>query len=158
MSAYYYSHRFMRTKNNQKGFTLLEVLLVIAIIIILAGIVIVALNIPKQLASARNAERQAEVNALLNAVYQYSLDHNGALPGAILATETEICLSQTNDCSGMVDLSVLTAQEEYLVAIPTDPKASTPNGSGYTIRQTPGGRIQVSAPLAEYGNTISVSR
>lgn len=148
----------MQIKNDQKGFTLLEVLLVIAIIIILAGIVIVALNIPKQLASARNAERQSEVNALLNAVYQYSLDNNGALPAAITTTDTEICTNETADCSGLIDLSALTTNEEYLVGIPADPNASTANGSGYTIRQTAGGRVQVSAPLAEYGNTISVSR
>ena len=57
-------------KTKQKGFTLLEVLLVIALIAILAGIVIVAINPVKQLADGRNTQRRSDVNTILNAVYQ----------------------------------------------------------------------------------------
>ncbi len=69
-----------------KGFTLLEILLVVAAIAILAGIVVVAINPGKQLAAARNAARRSDVNTLLNAVYQYALDHSGAFPAGMDTT------------------------------------------------------------------------
>jgi prepilin-type N-terminal cleavage/methylation domain-containing protein len=66
-----------------KGFTLLEILLVIAIISILAVIVILALNPSKQLADTRNSQRRSDIKTLANAVYQYSIDHNGEFPPPI---------------------------------------------------------------------------
>ncbi|MFH1855049.1 MAG: prepilin-type N-terminal cleavage/methylation domain-containing protein [bacterium] len=141
-----------------KGFTLLEILLVIAIIAILAAIVIIAINPGKQLAESRNAERSSEVNTILNAVYQYSVDNSGNVPGGVGATATEICATGAASCAGLADLSALTASGEYIVAIPADPGASG-NGSGYTIlRDATSGRITVSAPSAERGATISVTR
>src|SRR6266542_1200854 len=106
----------------QKGFTLLEVLLVVAIIAILAGIVIIAINPGKNLADTRNTQRQADVTTILNGVYQYSLDNNGVLPSSITTTPTEICNTGAASCTALVDLSVLTASGTYLVAIPKDPQ------------------------------------
>lgn len=73
----------MTKMKHNDGFTLLEILLVVAAIAILAGIVIFALNPSKQLAEARNAERSSDVRSLLDAVYQYSIDHDGELPTGI---------------------------------------------------------------------------
>ena len=58
----------------------LEILLVVAAIAILAGIVILAINPAKQLAETRNSERWADVNTILNAVYQYAIDNDGNIP------------------------------------------------------------------------------
>ncbi len=66
-----------------KAFTLLEILLVVAAIAVLAGIVIVAINPARQLAATRNTARRSDVSAILNSIYQYSLDNNGQFPNNI---------------------------------------------------------------------------
>jgi len=139
----------------KKGFTLLEILLVVAAIAILSGIVIIAINPGKQLGQTNNAQRQMDVNTILNAVYQYTLD-NGSLPTSILTKQVEIC--HTNTCKGLVDLSVLTANEKYIVGIPTDPTGSSKNGAGYEIIKSVNNRITVVAPDAQEGVSIQVTR
>jgi type II secretory pathway pseudopilin PulG len=59
-----------------KGFTLLEMLLIIGIIGVLVGIVVVAINPGRQLAQARNSEREAELAAIENAMKQFYTDNS----------------------------------------------------------------------------------
>jgi prepilin-type N-terminal cleavage/methylation domain-containing protein len=146
-------------KSTQRGFTLLEVLLVVAIIAILAGIVIIAINPSKNLADSRDSTRKADVNTIINAVYQYALDTNGDVPASITTTPTEICATG-GTCTGLIDLGVLTLNGEYIVAMPADPQCPTgcdADGVGYTIAKDANDRVTVSAPGAE-GGAISVTR
>lgn len=152
----------MNRKHN--GFTLLEILLVVAAIGILAGIVILAINPNKQLGDTRNAQRRADVTTILNAVYQYSLDNNGTLPSSIPTSATcstatnEVCADGAASCTGLVDLSVLTTNEEYLTSMPADPTTGDASGSGYFVMQSSNNRVTVCAPGAENSATISVTR
>lgn len=139
------------------GFTLLEILVVVAAISLLAGIVIVALNPNKQLAETRNAQRRVDVNTILNGVYQYAIDNNGTLPASVTTTTTAICKTG-GTCTGLIDLSVLTVSSTYLVAMPIDPTGSTTNSTGYNINKNANGRVTVNAPSAEQSATISVTR
>jgi prepilin-type N-terminal cleavage/methylation domain-containing protein len=148
------------TSSLRKGFTLIELLLVIGIIAILASIVIVAINPTKQLGDARDAQRRSDVNTILNAVYQYAIDNEGALPGNIPTTTSKGICKVTAigaNCYNGVNLRVLTGA--YLVSIPTDPQAGTTGtGTNYTIVQDANGRITVAAPDAEQDTNISVTR
>ncbi|MCX6793144.1 MAG: prepilin-type N-terminal cleavage/methylation domain-containing protein [Candidatus Falkowbacteria bacterium] len=144
-------------KSSKKGFTLIEILLVVAAIAILAGIVIFAINPTKQLGETRNAQRRADVNTILNAVYQYAIDNNGTVPASITTTQTGICKTG-GTCTGLIDLSVLTASEKYLTSMPFDPSTSTVNSTGYEIKKTANNRITVVAPGAEQSATISATR
>jgi type IV pilus assembly protein PilA len=150
-------------KNRDRGFTLLEVLLVVAAIGILAGIVILALNPARQLAQTRNAQRWSHVNTLLNAVYDYSISNDGTFPpgvptAASCDTEANEICTDNGSCTGIVDISVLTDNQIYLVGIPEDPNASTINGTGYYIARSTNGRLTVCAPNAEQGEVIEVAR
>lgn len=110
----------------------------------------------QQLSDARNAQRRADVNTILNATYQYAIDNNGLVPSSISTVEKEICTSRPGaDCTGLVNLSILTGS--YLVAIPRDPLAATENSTRYTIQKSINNRITVKAPAAE-GVAISVTR
>lgn len=146
---------------SQKGFTLIEILLVVAAIAILAGIVIVAINPAKQLGETRNADRKAAVNTILNAVTQYAIDNNGVLPSGIsTTTPAEICATgvATTSCAGLVDLSGLTLNGKYLGSIPNEPQKTNANGAGYMIVRDVNNRVTVSAQFPEQGATISVTR
>lgn len=149
------------------GFTLLEILLVVAAIAILAGIVIIAINPGKQLGDTRNAQRHIDVNTILNAVYQYALDNNGSLPVGISVgttcpgVDTEVCQTGAASCADLVDLPELTTNETYVVSIPTDPtgpSGTSTAGAGYHVIQSTNGRVTVCAPNAEQGVSISVTR
>lgn len=150
---------------NKQGFTLLEILLVVAAIAILAGIVIVAINPGKQLGDTRNAQRRSDVNTILNAVYQYSIDNNGVIPGMgyLSGAPTEICAAgtATTTCTtaGLVPLNALVWSEKYLVGLPSDPSGGcNTDGICYQISTTTNDRVIITAPGAEQGATIEVKK
>jgi type IV pilus assembly protein PilA len=148
----------MSTKE-KRGFTLIEVLVVIGIIAILASIVVIAINPARQFSQANDSQRWSNVNAILNAVSQYAVDNRGALPVSITGTPTEICRhtdsATTTGCTGLVELSMLAPT--YIVGMPYDPKETVANETGYTIAIV-NGRVVVAAPLYETGTAITVTR
>lgn len=155
--------------NYKKGFTLLEVLLVVAAIGILAGIVIVALNPGKQLGDTRNAQRRSDVNAILNAIYQYSIDNNGTLPAGLdavtasaqvlgtAATGLDSTCGATTTVAAGIDLSA-DLVPTYIVGIPTDPQTGTAANTDYYVNQDANGRVTVGSCDPEQSATISVTR
>lgn len=143
---------------NSRGLTLIEILVAIGITIIVAGTVFGLINPSRQFAQARNTRRRSDVNIILNAVHQYAADHNGQLPSTITGTPTEICATGSASCAGLIDLSVLTASEAYLVSIPIDPHASTTNGTGYLVWKNLNNRVTVASLGAELDEKISVKR
>ena len=161
----------MSPKINRRGFTLLEILLVIGIIAILAGIVIIAINPSKQLAAVRDAERKTDLKTISNAMIQFYID-KGFYPGSGTLSTTslkEICntgsVSATttavngNDCGSLTNLSELVPV--YITAIPVDPSATStvviiPTayaasvGTGYKVaRSVATNQVSLQAPLAE---------
>lgn len=145
----------------QKGFTLIEILVVIGILAVLFTIALVAINPARQFSQANNTKRRSDVNAVLNAVHQYAADNKGTLPTAVTTTALTIGngVGQSDICASVVT--------QYLAALPRDPSVTggdvtscaTAYNTGYTIaKSATDNRITVAAPNAELGETISVTR
>jgi prepilin-type N-terminal cleavage/methylation domain-containing protein len=148
---------------SRRGFTLIEVLLVIAILAILAAVVIIAINPAKQFGEAQNAQRRSDVRSILDAVHQYSIDNSGLYPsesipvGTDCATDgADICMDGIS-CDG-VNLDTLTDEEKYLTDIPHDPVANDDQITAYKIFLNENNRVGICAPEAYGDAEISVTR
>jgi prepilin-type N-terminal cleavage/methylation domain-containing protein len=118
-------------KMQKKGFTLLEILLVIALIGILVTIILVVLNPQARFASARNDIRKSDIQELELALTQYRLQE-GVYPAGLDGTLREICDPDASSCSGFVDLSALVPT--YIQSIPQDPQdTDSIDGTGYQV-------------------------
>lgn len=147
----------IRPKNQAKGFTLIEILIVIGIIAILAAIVIIAINPAKQFAQARNSQRTANVNAILNAIGQRMADNKGVFEGSFdggtydcdeLPTGTADDVTDTNgtDASGNESGNLGCLIPTYLPSMPFDPEETDATPTGYTVIADTNGRVTVCAP------------
>ncbi|MHB8362063.1 MAG: prepilin-type N-terminal cleavage/methylation domain-containing protein [Patescibacteria group bacterium] len=70
-------------RSMSKGFTLIEILIVIVIIAILALVVFVAINPVGRIADANNSTRQTDVQQVAHAILMYTNDHQGQYPGGL---------------------------------------------------------------------------
>lgn len=140
--------RALELRKNQKGFTLIELLVVIGILAVLLAITLIAINPARQFSQANDTKRRSDINAILNAVHQYSVDNNGVLPTGITATSSAISSGQADLCADLVP--------DYIAALPSDPQAAN-NGANileancgdydtqYFIYQDGNGRVTVEA-------------
>jgi prepilin-type N-terminal cleavage/methylation domain-containing protein len=148
----------MTTKQN-KGFTLLEILLVIAAIGILAAIVLVAINPNRQIAQARNTVRQADINTIQKALEQYLIE-KGSYPNGITNTYREICNTGSNNTtqgtvsSGCIDLRELVP--DYIASISVNPSTSIHSGYYAWINDI-NNKVAVLAGKGENGKVIGVN-
>ncbi len=134
-----------KAQNASRGFTLIEILIVIGIIAILAAIVIVAINPAKQFAQARNTQRESNINTILNAIGQNMADNKGiftctGMGGTIDEDPQEIGEGASAD----IDLGCLAPT--YVATIPFDPNGGDEDNTLYTIEVSDEGRYTVCAP------------
>lgn len=137
----------MNKRKHEKGFTLIEILVVIGIIAILAVIVLIAINPGRQFAQSRNTQRTSNVNAILNAIGQNMADNKGIIPAGIDTNKKHISKADLDLCSALVST--------YMPALPTDPSITTGAvsdcTSSYTTEyyvQLVNSRVSVCAPKA----------
>ena len=144
------------------GFTLIEILIVIGLIAVLAGVLIVALNPARQFAQARNAQRMNNVDSIMGAIMNNITDNKGLFTcaaGTIPSTATKMASGTGNYNIGPCLVSTYASQ------LPNDPSATgahwtstTDYDTGYTIALGADGRITIAAPGAELSQTISLTR
>lgn len=162
----------------RQGFTLIELLIVVAIIAILAALAFVALSPLERFQDAHNAQRWADVNAVMQAIKLYQLDNNGANLGDIddlggglyyqigngsscndtCSNPTVVLQTECLDLSGLVDAG-------YIPSVPIDPSDTNAgeDETRYYFMKASNGTFTVGACSEQLGSDavvapISVSR
>lgn len=151
-----------RASRASRGFTLIEILVVIGMLAILSTIVLIAVNPLRQFAQARNAQRQNDVTAILNGISERIADNGGNFQNpddptcpALPATAMNITDDASNPASVQLRSCIVPT---YLAEAPFDPVSgsnsctdATCSGKhynlGYTVQQdATTHRVTVCAP------------
>ncbi len=143
----------------KQGFTLIELIIVIAVIALLAASVFVAVDPAKRIGQAQDAQRWADVTAIADAIQQYVVDHNGTFPtstvtagtyysvlrhGASNGSASTVCHAQTVTSDGVSFGANLVS--DYLPTMPVDPLGADVYGNastGYYFMKNSSGRTMV---------------
>ncbi|MBI5413191.1 prepilin-type N-terminal cleavage/methylation domain-containing protein [Candidatus Peregrinibacteria bacterium] len=161
----------------RKGFTMVELIIVIAIIAVLAAGVFVAIDPARRLHEARNSRRSTDVASILDALVKIQADNKGthystvasATAGNFYVIGTSVngcdvtCTAKTTQ-AGCLDLSAVPAN--YIASIPLDPSTGTAANTDYYLSKSATGNLTVGACDAEgegaggsgTAPTIAVSR
>jgi prepilin-type N-terminal cleavage/methylation domain-containing protein len=146
------------------GFTLIEIIVALAILTITMVIGFVALNPGGQLAASRNTQRTFHLQGIMNGIRQNMADTSGntftCAAGPIPATATKMATG-----GGNYDIAPCLVPV-YIPVMPYDPTATgahyisnTDYDSGYTVvRNATSGQITLTAPAAELKQSISITR
>lgn len=143
-------------RQKKRGFTLVELVIVIAIIAILAAAVFVAVDPARRLHQSRNARRWSDVQTILNTVVQYQTDNSGTHYSTVAALTAgnwytigtcatggdSGCTAKTTQAA-CVDISAIGTK--YLATIPMDPGSGTAAETDYYMGIDANGAVTVGA-------------
>lgn len=149
---------------NRSGFTLVELIIVIALIAIVASAVFVAIDPARRLHTARNTTRWTDIRSLVEAVKTYQVDNGGKLPASPVAIDADAltyqmigegggsCADLRTSCAGVTfpaqNCFVSGLRQDlspYLKKLPHDPVTGTRAETRYVINFDEDGFIAVGA-------------
>jgi prepilin-type N-terminal cleavage/methylation domain-containing protein len=166
-----------QTEKKRNGITILELLIVIALLGIIASVAFAALNPVLRFQESRDSTRWSDLSRLLSAIILYRADNSGRnLPAiASLTTGTvymigtmssgcddpnAFCDTDVGGDTACVDLTPLVNQG-YIGEIPISPNGLdswTSEKTGYTLMTSTTGAIIVRACESETSNEIVILR
>ncbi len=128
----------MNNQNEQKGFSLVELLIVIAIIILLGLISVIALN--DQRAKARDSKRISDIRQIMTALEFYHSDNNEypAVTAQISLGKSDAVKLCSKAIGGFVSAQTPCDEKVYMPIVPADPLGDksylfSGSASGYDI-------------------------
>ncbi len=177
----------MEKYKSKKGFSLVELLVAIAIMSILASMVYLGINPNKRLKEARDNRRRSDVESILIAIHAAMNENNGQLPSALsygmseqmIGNNNTTCINKgypwntngydgcqvgattcANLMTGTINLS------KYITAIPFDPlgwkigstMVFNANNNGYSVKVATNGIVTVRSCGVEGTTPIVISR
>ncbi len=154
---------------NQKGFTKIEVLIIIVLLLILGSIIWIAVDPFTRVSQDRDNIRRSEVVAILNGVLKYKTMNDNQLPSGIDSNPETIQVlgSGSTGCdltcgAARAEIECLDLKDDlvdaYLEEIPTDPSSGSPANTDYYVNVNSSGKIFVGACDPELVETITVNR
>lgn len=144
--------------------TLIEIIVVLALLAIVGGAVLIRMNPFGEVAAARNMQRELHLQALMNAIRQNISD---TPTGTFTCTAGTIPTSARKMASGGGDYNIGPCLiPAYLSSLPFDMRGA---GAHYTspqdydtgyfiVRNASTSQITLTAPSAELGKVISLTR
>lgn len=132
----------MKIIKDQKGFSLLELLIVLGVLIILGTAAFYWVDPVAQVGKAEDKRRQNDILNIADAFTSYARDHKGALPilGQVDSSKKVLCSVQpgtqitcgasTEYCLPISDQNFF---DKYLGKLPIDPDKSSDVDTGYYI-------------------------
>lgn len=152
----------------KEKYTIFEIFLGVCIVCVLVGVVVFVLNPDAHTAQRRNAQRNADVNIILEALYQYAIDNDGNFPITIDETYDSVQIvgsevsQNTSQCGIQTTSSVIDLSSDlvpmYLASIPEDPSHGSRENTYYYVNRDKQGRLEVGACEPEAGVIIKVVR
>ncbi len=134
-------------RKNISGFTLIEFLIVVGIIVILSSLLVLAINPGSQLQKARNAQRETHINAIHLALVEYRA-REGYFPPCVTTSSSDV-----DGCSA-------TLVPTYIGEIPKDPSEDCQDPTGYFVKKikktSDTDILGVRAECAEGGEVIEI--
>lgn len=135
--------KYIKKRKQQKkyaGFTILEILLVIAILAVIFIMVIYRIRPVEVFRRALHIERTSDAKAIENAIQDYLIQNNGVLPAGFENVQSgtfDICTAGQTNCSGnSVNIDSL-VNSGFLPEVPVSSDNTNPGTTGYTLTYDP---------------------
>lgn len=132
----------MTNKNRQLGFTLIQLLVSMTVLLILMAATFLWIDPLDKIGDAQNIKRTQDVNVIAAALFNYAQVHDGMMPvlGEIsTSTKKVLCSTQSGtalSCDGDTELCLNIDDSDfykYLRQLPYDPDKSSAADTGYYL-------------------------